>query len=163
MNVKTIAISLYLMLLYWISLRYPALKTVFYPTVGAFCYLFVTRTFHIRELANISIGAVIASLLGCLLHAAYPGPISFLLNSLLVIWMIRKFKWNAPPILAVSLVPFFITPVAWWVVPVSVLATLSGLLLVVGGLHYIVEYSRPILSGRLSGQLREMDQSREMN
>lgn len=134
------------MILYWISLHIPSLKTVFYPTLGAFSYLFVTRAFELRDLSRITLGAVIASCLGSLLNAMYPGVPAFLLNTLLVTWMIRKFHWNAPPILAVSLIPFFIQPIEWWVVPVSVLGSLSGLLLLVGALHYAVAYSRPLLA-----------------
>ncbi|WP_127586106.1 hypothetical protein [Paenibacillus koleovorans] len=157
MNVKAVAISLYLMLIYWVSMHFPALKTVFYPTLGAFCYLFVSRTFRMRELSGIAFGAVIASLTGCLLHAVYPGVGSFFLNSLIVIWMIRKFHWNAPPILAVAFVPYFINPIAWWIVPLSVLVSLGGLLLLLWALHAASAFKFSFNRARLQRSIDRVD------
>ncbi|MNE97139.1 hypothetical protein D3C80_1954410 [compost metagenome] len=46
-----------------------------------------------------------------------------------MIGFIHKFKWNAPPILAVALIPFFTQPQVPWAIPLSVAAALAGLLM----------------------------------
>jgi len=39
----------------------------------------------------------------------------------------QKFSWNAAPILAVALIPFFSHPQTVWVLPLSVLCSLIGI------------------------------------
>jgi hypothetical protein len=43
--------------------------------------------------------------------------------------MIKKFQWNAPPIVAVSLIPFFSHSTHHWVIPLSACSALLGLVL----------------------------------
>ncbi|CAG7652558.1 hypothetical protein PAESOLCIP111_06568 [Paenibacillus solanacearum] len=127
MDIKTVAIALYLLLIYWLSQSFPALKPLFYPTLGAFSYLFVSRIFAMKDLMRLVIGAGAASAIGSLFYMMHAGPWTFLVTCLCTIVVIRKFHFNAPPILAVSLIPFFSQPAQWWVLPLSVTASLSGL------------------------------------
>ncbi|TVY01897.1 hypothetical protein [Paenibacillus cremeus] len=127
MDIKTIAIALYLLLIYWLSQSFPTLKPLFYPTLGAFSYLFVSRTFAIKDLMRLVAGAAAASTLGSVLFLTGSGLWAFLVTSLCTILLIRKFHLNAPPIMAVALIPFFSQAVHWWVLPLSVSASLSGL------------------------------------
>lgn len=129
MNIKIVAICLYIMVIYWISLHFSFLDTLFFPTLGAFSFLFVSRSFRYKELSVITLGAFISSMLGTLLYNLYPSSISVFINVLITIWMIRKFKWNAPPIVAVSLIPFFSHSVHHWFIPFSISAVLLGLML----------------------------------
>ncbi|RUS47396.1 HPP family protein [Cohnella sp. AR92] len=130
MKVKTIAIGIYIMIIYWFSLHFSFLDTLFFPTLGAFSFLFISRTFLYREIARITVGAFVSSAIGTILFYLYPSPITVLANVLITIWLIRKFKWNAPPIVAVSLVPFFSHSPHHWVIPLSVSAVLLGLMLI---------------------------------
>ncbi len=129
MNIKTVAICLYIMFIYWLSLKGPVLHMLFFPTLGAFSFLFLSRAMNIAEFTRIAIGAIISSITGTLLFLLNPGVLSLFCNSLLTIWLIKKFKWNAPPILAVSLIPFFAHPEHVWTIPLSVLGAMAGLLL----------------------------------
>ncbi|AEI45418.1 hypothetical protein [Paenibacillus mucilaginosus] len=128
-HVKTITISLYLFVIYYISVHIPALKPLFYPTLGAFSYLFVSRAFAVKDLLKLIAGATTASLLGSCFYFSHAGGVAFLCTSLVTIWMIRKFHLNAPPILAVALIPYFAQPAQWWTAPVSVVSSLTGLVL----------------------------------
>lgn len=130
MNLKIIAICLYVMLIYWLSLHFTFLDTLFFPTLGAFSFLFVSRSSAISEIGKITFGAVVSSVLGTALYYIYPSPISLFVNVILTIWLINKFKWNAPPIVAVALIPFFSHSAHHWAIPLSVCAALLGLMLV---------------------------------
>ncbi|GLX67212.1 HPP family protein [Paenibacillus glycanilyticus] len=130
MNLKIIVIGLYVVLIYWLSLHFTFLDTLFFPTLGAFSFLFLTRSSTISEIGKVTLGAVISSGLGTLLHFLYPSPISLFVNVIITMWLINKFKWNAPPIVAVSLVPFFSHSPHQWAIPLSVCAALLGLMLV---------------------------------
>ena len=129
MNIKIVVICTYIAFIYWLSLHVPFLDTLFFPTVGAFSFLFVTRSFRFSEIGKITVGASVSCVLGTLLFSMYPSSISLFVNVLLTIWMIKKFKWNAPPIVAVSLIPFFSHSTHLWFIPVSVCAVLLGLML----------------------------------
>ncbi|MGG3319535.1 HPP family protein [Brevibacillus centrosporus] len=130
MNVKTVFICLYLMFVYWLSLQVSFLDTLFFPALGAFCFLFVSRSFRISEMSKITLGATVSSVIGTLFFFVYPSPISLFVNVLLTIWMINRFKWNAPPIVAVSLIPFFSQSSHHWFIPLSVCAVMLGVMLV---------------------------------
>ncbi|WP_429795233.1 hypothetical protein [Brevibacillus centrosporus] len=75
-------------------------------------------------------GATVSSVIGTLFFFVYPSPISLFVNVLLTIWMINRFKWNAPPIVAVSLIPFFSQSSHHWFIPLSVCAVMLGVMLV---------------------------------
>ncbi|MCM3631285.1 HPP family protein [Paenibacillus glycanilyticus] len=130
MNLKTIALCLYVMLIYWLSLHFSFLDTLFFPTLGAFSFLFISRSSTIAEVGKITFGAVVSSVLGTVLYYIYPSPISLFINVLITIWLINKFKWNAPPIVAVALIPFFSHSPNHWFIPLSVCVALLGLMLV---------------------------------
>ncbi|MFF2480394.1 HPP family protein [Paenibacillus sp. NPDC058071] len=129
MNIKTLAICTYIMVIYWFSLHFSFLDTLFFPTLGAFSFLFVSRSLRYAEIARITLGAFIMSIIGNVLFHIYPSAISVFLNVLIAFWLIRKFKWNAPPIVAVSLIPFFSHSTHLWVIPFSVTGVLLGLML----------------------------------
>ena len=120
---------MYITLIYWLSLQFPYLDTLFFPTLGAFSFLFVIRSFPYLEIGKIALGAFISSVVGTLFFMIYPSAISLFANVLLTIWMIKRFKWNAPPIVAVSLIPFFSHSSNHWFIPLSVFAALLGLML----------------------------------
>ncbi|THF76260.1 HPP family protein [Cohnella fermenti] len=136
MKVKTIAIGVYIMLIYWCSLHFSFLDTLFFPTLGAFSFLFISRSFRFAELTRITIGAFATSMIGTGLYFLYPSAISVFANVLIAIWMIKKFQWNAPPIVAVSLIPFFSHSEHHWLIPLSAVAALLGLMLTL----YIAEF-----------------------
>ena len=129
MNLKIIAICFYLMLIYWLSQQIPSIKMIFYPTLGAFSYLFITRAFSFKDFGKMIAGACTASLVSSALYLSHTGMISFLAATLLTIILIQKFKLNAPPVLAIALVPYFAQPDHLWTLPLAVLISLSGLLL----------------------------------
>ncbi|MWC26968.1 HPP family protein [Paenibacillus sp. MMS18-CY102] len=127
-KIRVIMVSLYLMVIYWASSHFPDVHTLFFPTLGAFCLLFLTRSFERKVWANISVGAVIGATVGNVLYSINPGPVTFFLNALLMIALITRMKWNAPPILAVSFIPYFSHPTTVWTLPLSVALSLSGLI-----------------------------------
>ncbi len=126
---KTWVICLYLMFIYWISRHVPDIKMIFYPTLGAFSYLFITRTFSIKDFSKMIAGASVASLISSALYLSHTGMFSFLASTLCAILIIRKLKLNAPPVLTIALVPYFAEPAQVWTLPLAVLVSLSGLLL----------------------------------
>ncbi|UUZ97753.1 HPP family protein [Paenibacillus sp. P25] len=130
MDLRTVAILLYLLLIYWLSLSFPTLKPLFYPTLGAFSYLFLSRTFELRGLLKLVAGAGAASLIGSLLFWSHTGVLAFMLTAASTILLIRRFHLNAPPILAVALIPYFSQPASWWNLSLSVMSSLIGLVAV---------------------------------
>ncbi|SDD49583.1 hypothetical protein SAMN02799630_03734 [Paenibacillus sp. UNCCL117] len=135
MNPKIVAIGLYIMLIYWLSMQAPLLHMLFFPTLGAFSLFFISRPLQAKETARIALGAIIASLVGTLSFTVHPGVLSLFINTLVIIWLIKRFHWNAPPILAVSFIPFFARSDIWWAVPVSVAISIVGLLATLGIVH----------------------------
>lgn len=129
MNIKMILIGAYIMAIYWFSLHFSFLDTLFFPTVGAFSFLFLSRSFRYTELTRITLGAFVSAVIGTMLVYIYPSAISVFINVLITMWLIKKFKWNAPPIVAVSLIPFFSHSTHLWLIPLSVSAVLLGLML----------------------------------
>jgi uncharacterized membrane protein YdbT with pleckstrin-like domain len=97
----------------------------------------VRRGFRFSEFSKITLGAFISSVIGTLLFSIYPSSITLFVNVLITIWLINKFKWNAPPIVAVSLIPFFSHSSHLWLIPLSVVAALLGLLLFLFGAERI--------------------------
>ncbi|MNH99808.1 hypothetical protein D3C73_525890 [compost metagenome] len=138
MNIKTLAICLYIMLIYWLSLKFPSLHMLFFPTLGAFSFLFITRPWNLKELSKIALGAIISSIVGTVLFHLSPGVISIFSNTLITIWLIHTFKWNAPPILAVSFIPFFTQSPNLWALPLAVCVSISGLIITLS-LVYVIE------------------------
>lgn len=129
MTIKSVAICVYIVLIYWISLHFSIMHTLFFPTLGAFSLLFISKPFKKEEVGRIALGAITASLIGSICMYFSTGVLSILLNTIAVIWLIRKFRWNAPPILAVSFIPFFTQPTTVWITPLSVTVSLIGLLI----------------------------------
>lgn len=126
MNMKIIGVALYIMLVYGISKHYPAMHGLFFPALGAFSFLFISRPFNVKAMISISAGAVLASVIGTLICHLIPGIFALFVNTLVIIWL-NKVKWNAPPILAVSLIPFFTVTSRIWDVPLAVALSLAGL------------------------------------
>ncbi|CAN7179366.1 HPP family protein [Paenibacillus sp. LjRoot153] len=129
MFLRSLMICCYLMGAYWASYHFPSLKMVFYPTLGAFSFLFMHRVDNIREIRRIILGAIIAVTMGSLFYTISTGAVSFFLTALVTITLIQFFKWNAAPILAVSFIPYFAHPVSMWALPIAVLVSLTGLLI----------------------------------
>nr|WP_275296722.1 HPP family protein [Brevibacillus choshinensis] len=117
------------MLVYWLSLRIPYLDTLFFPALGAYSFLFATKSFRMTEISKIILGSFLSSALGTLFFYMYPSPISLFANALITMWMVTRFKWNAPPIVAVSLIPFFSHSPNHWFIPLSICAVMLGLML----------------------------------
>ncbi|SFB56569.1 hypothetical protein SAMN05216312_113209 [Cohnella sp. OV330] len=137
MNFKAVAICLYIVGIYWLSSRVPAMHALFFPTLGAFSLLFIAHPFSPGKLGKVAFGAVVSVLIGTTLSYVYPGAVSLLVNMLIVIYLINRFKWNAPPILAVSLIPFFVHTSFIWVIPASVCVSLIGLVLTLWIAHHV--------------------------
>ncbi|WP_239615618.1 hypothetical protein [Cohnella mopanensis] len=137
LNLKMIAICLYIVVIYWISTHIPSLHSLFFPTIGAFSLLFISKPFSKVELGKIAFGAIVSSVIGTIIVYLHPGVISLFINTIIVITLITKLKWNAPPILAVSFVPFFVQPTFIWAIPLSVCGALLGLLLTLYAVHLI--------------------------
>jgi|GEM_PF-1016684 len=151
MKLKLAAISLYIVLIYWFSLHVPLLHMMFFPTLGAFSLLFVSRSPDAKVLSKIAAGACVSSVIGtALFHLGGGGVLALFLNVIVIIWLIVRLKWNAPPILAVSLIPFFAQAPNVWIVPVSVCGTLAGLLATLS-LASLLERRVGALALRLNG------------
>ncbi|WP_409343490.1 hypothetical protein [Paenibacillus sp. MBLB4367] len=127
MVVRSIVLCLYLALLYGLSHQMDELRMVFYPTLGAFGFLFLSRP--LKDMVKIVAGAVVAVTIGNALYALSPGMLSFFITALMAVIFIQKLRINAAPIVAVSFVPFFAHPADVLTVPLSVLGSLSGLML----------------------------------
>jgi len=129
MYLRSLIICSYLMIAYWVSTQFPSLKMVFYPTLGAFSFIFIQRVGQMKDVKRIILGAAIASTIGSMMYALDNGVMSFFATAIITISLIHFFKWNAAPILAVSLIPYFAHPVSIWTLPVAVVVSLIGLLL----------------------------------
>jgi hypothetical protein len=129
MNMNILAVSFYIVLIYSLSLHFPILHSLFYPTLGAFCFLFISRTHDSRVLSKIVFGACLSALIGSIMYAISTSEISIFINALIIIFLIKKFHWNAPPILAVSFIPYFSKAPDFWTIPLSVGLSLLSLLL----------------------------------
>ncbi|SFM39290.1 hypothetical protein SAMN03159341_13031 [Paenibacillus sp. 1_12] len=129
MFLRSLIICCYLMAAYWASIHFPSLKMVFYPTLAAFSFLFIHRIGQLKDVLRIIIGAIVAVSLGSFFYTINTGAVSFFATAIVTISLIQLFKWNAAPILAVSLIPYFAHPVSLWTLPIAVLASLAGLLI----------------------------------
>ncbi len=139
MNVKLVLISLYIAFIYWLSTHLTSLHALFFPTLGAFSFLLVSRDFDRKIAGNLLIGSTIAALIGTLLQTLDTGAVGLLADSLIVGWLIHRCRWNAPPILAVSIIPFFVDQTNAWITPVCVLLSLSGLIFLLAAANFIGE------------------------
>ncbi|MDR6554267.1 HPP family protein [Paenibacillus qinlingensis] len=156
MFLRSLVICCYLMGAYWASYHFPSMKMVFYPTLGAFSFLFMHRVDNIREIRRIILGAIIAVTMGSIFYSISTGAISFFLTALVTITLIQFFKWNAAPILAVSFIPYFAHPISMWALPIAVLVSLTGLLVsiwLIGKVEQLNWYVN--LSGKLT-QARQL-------
>lgn len=129
MLLRSIIICCYLMGAYWASYHFPSLKMVFYPTLGAFSFLFMHRVDQFKDVGRITIGAIVAVTIGSVMYSVSHGAVSFFITAIVTILLIQLFKWNAAPILAVSFVPFFAHPTSIWALPSAVFVSLLGLML----------------------------------
>lgn len=138
MFIRSVGLGLYIMFVYWLSSHVSGMHMLFFPTLGAFGFLFISRSPRLPELGSIALGAVLASIIGTLAYAVNEGMVSLFVSTLASIWLVRTMKLNAPPVVAVSLIPFFAHPLNPWVPPLSVAASLAGLVAALG-LVYVVE------------------------
>lgn len=129
MFLRSLIICSYLAIIYCAANQIPSLKMVFFPTLGAFSFLFIHREGHIKDIGRIIIGAIVAATLGSLFYAVDSGVLSFFATAILTISLIKWFQWNAAPILAVSLIPYFSHPASIWALPAAVMVSLIGLVL----------------------------------
>lgn len=128
MFLRSLFICCFLMGAYWASYHFPSMKMVFYPTLGAFSFLFMHRVEKIKEIRLIILGAIIAVTMGSLFYMINHGVISFFVTALVTITLIQFFKWNAAPILSVAFIPYFAHPASFWALPIAVLVSLLGLM-----------------------------------
>ena len=129
MKLKAFAACGYLGLVYFAAGRVQGLHPLFFPALGAFAYLMITRQSAWREMLKMTAGTIVCSFIGSILSLLHPSSVFLVIDGLLVFWMIHRFKWNAPPIIAVSLIPFFSRSPDWWTFPVSSGIALIGLTL----------------------------------
>lgn len=130
MILKPIVVCLYLALAYWLSSQNPMLKMLFFPTLAAIAFFFMSRATQLKELFKVSAAAIVASTIGSIFFFLHSGVLSFLITCLLTISFILICKINAAPVLAVAVIPFFAHPPLVWLFPVSIIFTLAGLVLV---------------------------------
>ncbi|RKD27031.1 hypothetical protein BEP19_00185 [Ammoniphilus oxalaticus] len=129
---KITIFCIYLCAAYWISLHYPPLGMLFYPSLGSFSVILMGQGNYLRELVVIALGATITSAIGSLLYFWYPSIFTMFVTAFTTLWLMQKFSWRAAPILAVALIPFFSHPTTIWVLPLSVLCSVICLLLPLG-------------------------------
>ncbi|UVI30803.1 hypothetical protein [Paenibacillus spongiae] len=143
MNMRLWAICCYVAFVYWISLHISPLKMLFYPTLGAFCFLFMSRTDY-KGIGKISLGAFGASIIGTIIYTFIPGILALFINTLVNIRLIQKFRLNAPPVLGVSFIPFFAGEggAAAWHIPLFVGASLAGLTLLLMAVDWLEKTQR---------------------
>ncbi|UJF35838.1 HPP family protein [Paenibacillus hexagrammi] len=148
MNVKIIVCSLFLMLIYMISLQINSMHMLFYPTLGAFGFLFSSRQSSLFEMGKMLLGATAGSIIGAGLYMMYSGPVTIFIAALLVMKMIVTFKLNSPPIMAICLIPYFSHPVTPWLAPIFTLISLGCLFLTLWLSDRIVQrmQAHPLLS-----------------
>lgn len=132
-RIRLLMICFYLTFVYWASSHIAVDNVLFYPTLGAFSYFFVSRSMSKAESLKTILAAVIGVTCGSRLHMLSAGIITFLITCLIAISILHILKIHAAPVVAVSLIPFFSKTPSFWVLPVSVLCSLSGLLLVLWG------------------------------
>lgn len=127
LTIKLSIFCLYLSVAYWVSLHFPPLGMMFYPSLGSFSVILMNHNNYYKNLLQIVIGATITSTIGSVLYFVYPSIFSFFITAFITLWVMQKNNWNAAPILAVALIPFFSNPQSVWVLPLSVLCSLIGL------------------------------------
>ncbi|MCR2805290.1 HPP family protein [Paenibacillus soyae] len=159
MRLKAIAICFYIVLIYWISLHIPLLNSLFFPTLGAFSLLFISKPFPLNEMWRIAVGAAVASFIGSTFAQLSTSALSLLATLLIVIVLFHTFKWNAPPIMAIALIPFFAKPAHVWTAPLSVVIVLAGLLLTLYAVAQCEKLLKalPVFAGAKQGAKVESD------
>jgi hypothetical protein len=123
--VKVVVVALYLAFIYWLSLHIAPLAPLFFPTLGAFSYFLITNNPTARRAVLLVAGASLASLLGAAAFLWLPEMPAILGAFILTVVLIRRFHLNAPPILAIALIPFFDRPQELWSTPMTVFVTLT--------------------------------------
>lgn len=145
-------------MIYWVSMHVPSLHNLFFPTIGAFGLLFVSRKFKKSELSIIALGAIVSSIIGSVIVYLHPGALALFINTLVIIGLMAKFKLNAPPILAISFVPFFVSPTYVWLIPLSVFIALLGLMVTLFAVHKL-EKSWRLLPPMFKGTRKESEEA----
>lgn len=133
MKFKAIAACCYFGLVYFAAGRVEGLHPLFFPALGAFAYLLIVRQSPLREMLNVTVGAIACSFIGSLLAMLHPSTVFLVVDALIVFWLIHKRGWNAPLIVAVSFIPFFSGTSNWWAYPLCNGAALLGLILTLAG------------------------------
>ncbi|MCQ6562435.1 hypothetical protein NNL21_27510 [Paenibacillus mendelii] len=149
------AICCYVAFIYWLSLHIAPMKMLFYPTLGAFCFLFMSRTDY-KGIGKISLGAFGASIIGTIIYTVtivytfIPDILALFINTLVIIRLIQKCRLNAPPVLAVSFIPFFAggSGASIWYIPLFVGASLAGLTLLLMGVDWVEKTQRSWVTSR---------------
>lgn len=127
MYLKSTVICLYLVLMYFISQHFPIGKLLFYPTLAAFSFFFMSRKLSKREVQNIFLATVLSSFFGELMYYVDGGILSFFVTCLGNMAMLLYFKINAAPITAISIIPFVYQPAELGTFSLSVLLSMTGL------------------------------------
>jgi hypothetical protein len=159
MVLRSLIIGCYLMTAYWVSYHFPVMRMVFYPTLGAFSFIFMHRVGQMKDIGRIIIGATAAVTVGCLFYSIHNGAVSFFITTMITISMVRFFKWNAAPIVAVSLIPYFAHPTDVWALPIAVLISLVGLLLLLWILERMEQWSLLVKRFPVLGMSRPKEDS----
>lgn len=126
--IKISIYCLYLSATYWISLHFPPLAMLFYPSLGSFSVILMHNKSYKNAIYKILIGATTTSSIGSILYFIYPSIVTFFITAFVTLWFMQRFDWTAAPILAVALIPFFSYPQSIWVLPLSVFCSLIGLI-----------------------------------
>ncbi len=129
-NTKIVLISLYIVLIYWISLKLEALHMMFFPSLGAYCLFLFSKQLHTKFIVKIFLGSVFVALISTVMFQLNDGLLSLFCTMLIAVGIIYKFELNAPPILAVAMIPYYIQAPSYWEFPFALSLTLIGLVAV---------------------------------
>lgn len=127
MYIKSTVICLYLVVMFFISQQFTMGKLLFFPTLAAFSFFFMSRTLSKREVQHIFLATILSSLFGELMYYVDGGILSFFITCLGNMGMLLYFKINAAPITAISIIPFVYNPAEIGVFSMSVFLSMVGL------------------------------------
>lgn len=155
LSARGFIISLYIIFIYWLSLQFTSLHMMFFPTLGAYCLFFMTKPLSRKAQIQISFGSVMVSILSTLMYHWNTGIISLFITTLITIGLINYFKWNAPPVLAVSIIPFFTHSASYWEFPVAISLSLSGIVVLLVAADFFVN-KKPVINRLLIKSIKGM-------
>ena len=96
-TIKLSIYCLYLSAAYWISLHFPPLGMMFYPSLGSFSVILMNQNNYYNNLLKIIIGATITSTIGSALYFVSPSIFTFFITAFITLSVMQRFDWNQHP------------------------------------------------------------------